>query len=46
MNPQTFTGDGTTTEYLLTASDLPVEAIDVYVDDVLQRPDVFQCTRR
>ena len=39
---QTFTGDGTTTEYQLTASDLPsVEAIDVYVDDVLQRPDVF-----
>jgi len=39
---QSFTGDGTTTEYQLTATDLPsVEAIDVYVDDVLQRPDVF-----
>lgn len=39
---QTFTGDGTTTEFQLTASDLPsVEAIDVYVNDVLQRPDVF-----
>tara|TARA_B100000941_G_scaffold82390_1_gene56666 strand:- start:2311 stop:3501 length:1191 start_codon:yes stop_codon:yes gene_type:complete len=39
---QTFTGDGTTTEYQLTASDLPsVEAIDVYVNDILQRPDVF-----
>ena len=39
---QTFTGDGTTTEYQLTASDLPsVEAIDVYVNDILQRPDIF-----
>ena len=39
---QTFTGDGTTTEYQLTASELPsVEAIDVYVNDILQRPDVF-----
>jgi hypothetical protein len=36
---QTFTGDGVTTNYTLSATPATPDAIDVYVDDVLQRAD-------
>ena len=38
---ETFTGDGTTTQFTLSNTPATVEAIDVYVNDVLQRPDIF-----
>lgn len=39
---QNFTGDGFTTEYVLSNTPASGEAVDVYVNDVLQRPgDVF-----
>jgi hypothetical protein len=39
---QSFTGDGATTEYTLTETPASADAIDLYVDDVLQRPgEVF-----
>lgn len=39
---QNFTGDGMTTEYTLSNTPASAEAVDVYVNDVLQRPgDVF-----
>lgn len=42
---QSFTGDGSTTSYTLTNIPANPDAIDVYVDDVLQRPDeVFSVT--
>jgi hypothetical protein len=42
---QNFTGDGTTVTYTLTNTPASADAIDVYVDDVLQRPEeVFSVT--
>jgi hypothetical protein len=39
---QTFTGDGETSTYTLTQTPASEDAVDVYVDDVLQRPgEVF-----
>jgi len=39
---QNFTGDGSTVEYTLSSQPASADAIDVYVNDVLQRPgDVF-----
>jgi hypothetical protein len=40
--PQTFVGDGETTAYLLATVPASSDAVDVYVNDVLQRPgEVF-----
>lgn len=42
---QTFTGDGSTVSYTLSNQPASGEAIDVYVNDVLQRPgDVYTLT--
>lgn len=35
---QNFTGDGATTEYTLSQTPASADAVDVYVNDVLQRP--------
>ena len=38
---QEFTGDGTTVDYTLTDTPADEESIDVYVNDVLQRPSIY-----
>jgi len=38
---QAFTGDGTTVLYTLTDAPADEESIDVYVNDVLQRPSIY-----
>ena len=38
---QSFTGDGIQVDFTLNSTPATEEAIDVYVDEVLQRPDVF-----
>ena len=38
---QAFTGDGSTVDYTLTDSPADEESIDVYVNDVLQRPSIY-----
>lgn len=38
---QIFIGDGTTASYTLTDAPEDVESVDVYVNDVLQRPNIF-----
>ena len=38
---QEFTGDGIQVDFTLNSTPATEEAIDVYVDEVLQRPDVF-----
>jgi hypothetical protein len=38
---QTFTGDGSTVAYTLTDTPADEESIDVYVNDVLQRPSIY-----
>jgi len=41
---QEFVGDGTTVSYILTDAPENVESVDVYVNDVLQRPSIFGIT--
>ena len=38
---QAFTGNGSTVDYTLTDSPADEESIDVYVNDVLQRPSIY-----
>jgi len=38
---QIFAGDGSTVAYTLTSTPASVESVDVYVNDVLQRPSIF-----
>ena len=38
---ETFTGNGAQVDFTLSNTPATEEAIDVYVDDVLQRPDIF-----
>ena len=38
---ESFTGDGIQVDFTLNNTPATEEAIDVYVDDVLQRPDIF-----
>jgi hypothetical protein len=38
---QSFTGDGIQVDFTLNSTPATEEAIDVYVDEILQRPDVF-----
>ena len=40
-SPEFFYGDGTTTQFTLSETPVAVEAIDVYVNSVLQHTDVF-----
>ena len=41
---QVFVGDGATVSYTLTDAPENVESVDVYVNDVLQRPSIFGIT--
>ena len=38
---ETFTGDGSQSSFTLNNAPASAEAIDIYVDDVLQRPEIF-----